>query len=158
VRVASRAGCDLAPRRVRDPAQARLLEAFVWPDQPDRIGPLRAAIAMALADPPRLDEAPAEDWLPRELADAPAGGARVVYHSAFWIYLPEESRQRLRGVLEGEGARADAARPLAWLRLESPPERPAAMELRLSLWPPGRELHLADGHPHGRRVAWLLAS
>jgi hypothetical protein len=65
--VESRAGCDLAPVRVGDDAQARRLEAYIWADQPERLAQLRAAIALAREDPPRIARESAAAWLEREL-------------------------------------------------------------------------------------------
>ena len=53
--------------------------------------------------------------------------------------------------------RADAARPLAWLRNEDGAD-PARIEVRLTLWPGGDESLLAEGHHHGRRIAWQGAA
>jgi hypothetical protein len=154
VRVESRAGCDIAPRHVEDPQQARLLEAYVWPDQIDRIAPLRAAVAMARRSPPRIDPRAAGEWLAEELAYEAEGTCTVVYHSAFWIYLLDEEQQSVRGLIEARGERATASTPLAWLRHEDG-EVPGTIEVRLRLWPGGEERHLAMSHPHGRRVEWL---
>ena len=52
--VAWRAGLDLAPIDVTDDESVSWLESLVWPGDRDRIGPLRAAIAVARADPPRV--------------------------------------------------------------------------------------------------------
>jgi len=152
--VVNRAGCDIAPRRVQDPQHARLLEAYVWPDQLDRLEPLRAAVRLAQQDPPRIDECGAGDWLEGELADAAEGSCTVVYHSSFWLYLPAEEKQRVRELIEARGARATPQTPLAWLRHEDG-EVPASVEVRLRLWPGDDEQLLAMGHPHGRRVEWL---
>src|SRR5262245_44860636 len=45
VRIASRRGCDLYPLDLRDPAQLRRIESFLWADQPDRHRLLHAAAA-----------------------------------------------------------------------------------------------------------------
>ena len=86
-RVASRAGCDIAPIDIADPAQARTLESFVWPDQAERQRQLRAAIAAARRDPPRLTRRAAADWLAEQLAEPATGIATVVFHSIMWWYL-----------------------------------------------------------------------
>lgn len=153
--VTSRAGCDISPRRVDDPEQARLLEAFVWPDQTERLEPLRAAIRLAREMPARVEQAAAAEWLPGELADDAPGECSVVYHSAFWLYLGAEEKEALRSCIEERGARAGPRTPLAWLRHEDG-EVPGSIELRLRLWPGGPDQLLARGHPHGRRVEWLL--
>jgi hypothetical protein len=150
VGVASRAGCDLEPVDVGDPAQARALESYVWPDQIDRLTPLRAAIRMAQRQPARLERAPAADWLERELREAGDGELFVVLHSAVWIYLSDAEKERILALLRERGRRG----PVALLGQEIPP-RGHRVELRVRLWPGDQEIHLGYGHPHGRRVHWL---
>lgn len=79
LRVASRAGCDLAPIDVCEPAQARRLESFVWPDQLDRLERLRAAVSMAREDPPRIEALRADAFVARELAAPVDGEATVLF-------------------------------------------------------------------------------
>jgi hypothetical protein len=154
--VASRAGCDLEPRRADDPDEARRLESYVWPDQPERLRPLRAALRLARESPLRVERASAGEWLARELAEPAEGECTVVFHSAVWIYLAAAEQERVRALVEERGARATARAPCAWLRHEDG-ALPATIELRLRLWPGGEERLLALGHPHGRRVEWLLS-
>jgi len=49
-----RAGLDLNPIDVSDPAQADWLEALVWPEQTDRLTNLRAAIKIATTIKPLI--------------------------------------------------------------------------------------------------------
>jgi len=152
-RVASRAGCDIAPVDVADADQARRLESFVWPDQVQRLQQLRAAIDVARRDPPRLIRRGAADWLAEQLAAPVAGVATVVFHSIMWWYLSEEERQRVVAILAAAAARATPAAPLAWLRLEL--QGAPKADLRLTQWPGGAEELLGYGDPHGRWVTWL---
>jgi hypothetical protein len=156
-RVESRAGCDLDPRRVERDEEVRVLEGYVWPDQPERLALLRAAVRVWREDPPRVDAAPVAAWLPPELEADTRGSCLVVFHSSVWMYLPDAERAALRRALERRGARATAEKPLAWLRAEDEPDRPGNIEVKLTLWPGGRERRLARGHPHGREVEWLPA-
>jgi hypothetical protein len=152
IRVAGRAGCDIAPIDVLDPHRVRSLESYIWADQPERLGQLRAAIGVFRTDPPRLDEARAVEWLARELRDSDPQVLCVVYHSSMWIYLSKEEQAGIRSLLEEAGGRM----PLAWLRHED--ERgDAQMELLLRTWPGAANERLARGHPHGREVHWELA-
>ena len=48
---------------------ARLLEAFVWPDQPERLERLRAAIEIVRADPPELIRGDYVDLVLRALVE-----------------------------------------------------------------------------------------
>jgi hypothetical protein len=154
-RVESRAGCDLDPRRVESDDDVRVLEGYVWADQPERLALLRAAVRVWREDPPRIDAARALEWLPAELDADGRGSCLVVFHSSVWMYLPDAERVALRQALERRGARAGTDDPLAWLRAEDEPERPGQIEVKLTVWPGGRERRLARGHPHGRSVEWL---
>jgi hypothetical protein len=150
LRVASRAGCDVDPIDASlDEDRLRLL-SFLWPDQPERHARVRAALAVAEKDPPRLERARAAEWVPRELAARPAGEATVLVQSHVWWYLPEEEREGLLRDVRAEGERAGPERPIAWLRLEG--AKPAEGEVRLWQWPPGEDRLLARAHHHGTWV------
>ncbi len=153
VTVTSRRGCDLAPF---DPLcdDGRLtLQSYVWPDQAERWGLLRGALAIAARVPVTVERAHAVQWLGRELARDARGTARVVFHSVVLQYLTRDERDRLRATIADAGARASSDAPLAWLRLE-PPGKQLLFELRLTLWPGGEERLLALAGPHGRPVEW----
>jgi hypothetical protein len=150
--VVERAGCDVAPIDVGDPAQARRLESFVWPDQLERLTQLRGAIALARRTPPPLTQRAAADWLAEHLAVPHPGTATVVFHSIMWWYLSEDERNRVTELIAAAGARAVAAAPLAWLRLELMASREP--ELRLTQWPGGEDFLLGVADGHGRFVKW----
>jgi hypothetical protein len=151
--VASRAGCDVAPIDLLDPDARLRLEAFVWPDQTERLALLRAAIAAALPAPPPVVRASAAEFVCAELAAPGEALTTVVYHSVVWGYLPRGEQDRIRDALEAAGDRASARAPLAWLRLEG--DKLDHAELRLTLWPGGGERRLARAHYHGSRIDWL---
>lgn len=153
VAVIERAACDRRPVDLTDPIQRRRLLAYVWPDQFERLDRLRAAIDLALAMETTVETADAVAWTERTAGPSP-GAATVIYHSVFWQYMPAESQAALRKTIEHLGERATVQAPLAWLRMEPPPENMAAMEVRLTLWPGGEERVLADVHPHGAAVSW----
>ena len=75
----------------------------------------------------------------------------MVVHSIVWQYVSKETRDRMRAALRRAGARATAAAPVAWLRME--PAGPLA-DLRLSWWPGDAEEVLGHGGYHGRPVRW----
>jgi hypothetical protein len=151
--IESRAGCDLSPIHVTEAGEARRLEAYVWADQPERLAQLRAAIALARQDPPRIARESAADWLARELVEPAPGVATVVFHSSVWGYLGAEEQARVRALLAAAGARARRDAPLAWLSAEDEAGY-GRMTIRLWLWPGGGSRALAEGHPHGRLVRW----
>lgn len=151
--VIERAACDRRPVDLTDPIQRRRLLAYVWPDQFERLDRLRAAIDLALARNIKVEAADAVEWTAKTAGPAP-GAATVIYHSVFWQYMPPQSQAALRRTIEYLGVGATAQAPLAWLRMEPPPENLAGMEVRLTLWPGGQERVLADVHPHGAVVNW----
>ena len=149
-------GCDRAPLDLTDPAQALRLKAFIWPDTPVRMARLDAAIALARVRPPRLDRCDAGDWVAARLAAPQAiGTTRVVFHSIVWQYLPEATRDAITADIEAAGALATAARPLAWVRLETN-RTTFRHELSVRYWPGGDdEVVLGAAHAHGAWVEWF---
>jgi hypothetical protein len=153
VRVIERLACDIAPVDLEDPAQRLRLRAYVWADQRERLSRLESAIDLARAHGPKVDRADAADWVRAKLREPAVGSATVLYHSIMWQYMPSETQASIRASLEDAGGRATSAAPLAWLRFEfSHPE--SLPELRMTLWPGGREVRLAVAHPHGSSVSW----
>ena len=151
IAVASRRGCDLAPIRIDDPEARRRLAAYVWPDQPERLANLRAAIELAREAGVAVEAGGAAAWLARQLAATGENVATVVFHSSMWSYVVPGEQEAIRREIEAAGARASERAPLAWLQLEDGAPRVA---LRLRLWPfAPEERVLADAHPH---AAWIL--
>jgi hypothetical protein len=153
VRIASRRGCDLYPLDIRDPAQLRRIESFLWADQPDRHRLLHAAAAALPPEGAPLERIGACEFLRRELASPARGQATVLFHSHMWWYLSKEDRKEVAHCLETAGAAASDDAPLFWLRMEAPGM--AFCEIRLRSWPGGEERLLARAHHHGRWVEWL---
>lgn len=170
--IACRAGVDVAPVDLRDPAERRWLQACLWPH--DRVRRERfdqAAAIVAAADWP-LHEA-SDGWraVERWAAALSPGVQPVVFNSWVLAYFTPRERDEhvaaLRELVRGRG--------LAWICAEeelrlgdpgAPPEpddRVGAAELeRATLWwatwrgedgAPRTRL-LAHSHPHGRWVAW----
>jgi hypothetical protein len=153
VRVLSRAGADLNPLRL--PESGERLLAYVWTDQHARLARVEAALAIAAADPPPVEQGDAADWLDRTLPAAPREGAvRVVFHSIAWQYFPAATRHRIEALVARLGGEASSQAPLAWLRYEQRPGDPKH-SLRLRTWP-GENRLLAWLHPHGADVEWVL--
>jgi hypothetical protein len=160
VQVADRAASDSAPVDLED-AQARLrLRAYVWADQPERMALLDAAIALVRRLGLRVDQGEAADWVTARLRERAEDTVTVLFHSIAWEYFPEETKRRIGEAVEAAGRSADAKAPFAWLRLEPPAHSgPGAgqPELRLTLWPDGKERCLAQAHTHGPPVSWYGA-
>ena len=153
IAVADHAACDLAPLDLAAPGTALRLAAYVWPDQPERLERLQAAVALAQRLHVAVEADDALPWVRRHLAEPRPGAARVLYHSVMWQYMPEPTREALRQAIDSAGDRATRAAPLAWLRFE--PEGAGRFELTLTLWPGGQRETLATAHAHGRDVQWL---
>jgi hypothetical protein len=156
LRVASRAGCDLAPIDLADRRARLRLESFFWPDQSERLALLRAACDCALDAGVRIERMRAGDWLARRLAVPTPGVTRVLFHSVMWMYLPSEERGRIAALLEQAGQQATGAAPLAWLRMEGVGYEHC--EIRLRCWPGGEDRLLGRAHYHGAWVEWLAPS
>jgi len=149
VTVSERRGCDRAPI---DPASedGRLtLLSYIWPDQLNRLERVRAAMDLAAEMPLEVERTGAAEWVAKCLAEPREGVATVVFHSIVMLYLPEAERLEFEGTIEAAGRRADAAAPLAWLRMEAAGDR---AEVRLTIWPGGEERVLARASYHGDLV------
>jgi hypothetical protein len=151
-RIEERRGCDASPIDPGTDEGALTLQSYVWPDQVERFRRLTAAIDVARRVPAPVDHANAADWIEVALACTVSGAATVVYHSIVWQYLSSSDRARFKRVMNAAGRAATPHRPLAWLRFE--PARNIA-EVRLQLWPGGKERLLARSGFHGKPVYWL---
>ncbi|CAN5351063.1 DUF2332 domain-containing protein [soil metagenome] len=168
VDVAWRAGIDLDPVDVGDPDAVRWIEACVWPDQPNRLTRLRAAVRVARRQPPRVVTGDLVDALAAVASSAPQPLPLCVYHSAVLGYLPTHRREKFIAVL-GEIA---AHRPLVWVSNEAPaviPGLAATHEqtsrgetflLTASIFrgQQRRDLPLAVTDPHGAFLDWRATS
>ncbi len=155
VRIASARGVDRDPLDLADPAEVERLMSYVWVDQPERVARTEAAIALARADPPRLERGSAADWVEARLAEAPVPGhARVLMHSLVWQYVNAEDQARITAAMERLGAAATADTPLGWIALEANREL-LRHELTVRSWPgSGEPVKLANAHSHGFWVEW----
>lgn len=146
-----RAGLDLEPVDVHDADQVAWLEALVWPDEGDRLRQLRAALAVARADPPRVVAGDLRSDLPALAAQAPRHATLVVFHTAVLAYIAERAER---------AAFADTVRQLGavWVANEGPD---LLREATADPWPEGRFLltcndrAVAWADPHGTEIDWL---
>lgn len=161
--VAARIGLDASPIDVTDDDQVRWLEACVWPDQADRFERLRAAVAIAQADPPTIRRGDAVDDLAATVAEVCDTAHPVVMNSWVLNYLPEARRVAYVAELDRLGEHHD----LSWVLAESPAQTsglpiPTSAEpehrtvLSLVTWRRGRRTvrRLATCHPHGYWIHW----
>lgn len=155
VEVAERRGCDPSPVDLSTEDGRETAFAYIWPDQAERLGRLRAALEAASELPAVVDPEGVGSWLERMLATRTPGLATVVYHSLVAQYFSEEERLSFQRSLEEAAARASTDAPLAWLRME-PAGRWA--DVRLSSWPANEDVLLARAGYHGNPVELLEAS
>jgi len=152
VEVAERRGCDANPIDATTPEGRLTLRSFVWPDQPERIARVEAALEVASREPVALDRETASTWARRMLAEPAPGRATVVYHSIVSQYLSDAERAALFDGIREAGERATAEAPLAWLRMEPADDR---ANLELTAWPGGEDRLLARVGYHGSPVELL---
>jgi hypothetical protein len=152
VEIASRRGCDASPIDPMTEEGRLTLLTYIWPDQAERIGRMRAALEVASEVPVSIDHEPAASWATRMLAESTPGQATLIYHSIMSQYLSDEERAELFARIERAGARATAEAPLAWLRMEPADDR---ANLELTLWPGGEDRLLARAGYHGNPVRLL---
>jgi len=153
VRIASTRGVDIAPIDIAAPGATDRLLAYVWVDQKDRFARMERALAMAAAQPPRLDRGDAADWVEARLAEPQAEGTcRVLMHSIVWQYLSGDSQRRIEAAMERAGAVATPTKALGWVTYEA--DRSLGRHyLTVRSWPGhGEEKTVAQAHPHG---AWI---
>lgn len=147
-----RAGLDLNPLDVTDPADVGWLDALIWPEHTHRRDRLRAAAAVAAAEPPLLVRGDLVDDLPALAARAPADATLVVFHTSVLYQVPAPRRAAFATVVPGL--------PGHWIANEDPEVLPYDTLPR----PPGEALHnvlALDGTPlawtrgHGQAIIWF---
>lgn len=148
--VGERRGCDPSPLRTDDPSAMRILRSFVWPDQPERLRRLDAAIATA--GNVSIDAEGAAAWCARQL-DELRPGRTVVYHSIVMPYLSAAERAELARTIADAGEHADDEHALAWVAFEITDAGDRA-ELTVRRWPEGDVTRLATLTPHGADIHW----
>lgn len=150
--VASRAGVDLNPLDPNDPEDARRLQAYLWPDQPDRMALTNAAIAISRTPVAKAD---AIDWLAARLSHQP-GTLHLIYHTVAWQYFPTDVQAKGAALIEAAGALATDDTPLAWFGMENDRSNKGAA-LTLRLWPGDVTIVLGRADFHGRWINWTGA-
>jgi len=149
--VADRHGVDLNPLNAHDPADALRLRAYLWPDQPNRMAPIEAAIAAQKA---RVDKGDAIDWLAQRLATPMPGHLHLIYHTVAWQYFPAEVQAKGTALIEAAGASATDTAPIAWFAMEHDGDN-KGVGLTLRLWPGNQCYNLGRADFHGRWITWL---
>ncbi|MBQ1033601.1 DUF2332 domain-containing protein [Micromonospora sp. C97] len=147
-----RAGLDLNPLDVTDPDDVSWLDALIWPEHAHRRVRLRAAAAIAAADPPLLVRGDLVDDLPALAARAPADATLVVFHTSVLYQVPPPRREafvRLVRELPGHWVAAEGPEVLRYDALPAPPNDALHNVLALD----GKPLAWARGH--GQAMTWF---
>jgi hypothetical protein len=149
-------GIDLDPIDLEDPDAVRWLECCIWPDQPQRLARLRAAVRIARADPPEVVRGDLLEQVGPVVAQAPAEATVVVFHAAVLVYLPQQGRRRFAELM--------AELPVVWISAEEPGViPPLEAQLDRARAPSGAVFLLGQGpqqlvglaDPHGAWLQWL---
>jgi hypothetical protein len=154
IEVGWRAGLDSAPIDIYDDDQIAWLEALIWPGEPDRLANLRASLAIARREPPRILRGDLRADLVQLAAEAPRDATLVVFHTAVLAYI--ESR-------EDRAAFARTVREIGaiWVSNEAPGVFPETSAKASRPGPPHHLLLSLDAEPiawtdlHGASIEWL---
>lgn len=147
-----RAGLDLNPLDLTDPADLAWLDALIWPEHAHRRERLAAAVRIAAADPPLLLRGDLVDDLPSLAARAPEGATLVVFHTSVLYQVAAGRRHRFIDLVRdmpGHWLCAEGAAVMSSGRLPNPPDETLHNVLSLD----GRPL--AWTRPHGQGLAWF---
>lgn len=150
VTVARRRGVDLNPIDVTTDEGARLLQAFVWADQAERLARLRAAIDVVRDEPPELIRGDYVHDLPQLLADRVDGAQLVVYETASTQYLDGEQRNALHEAMHDAGR----VEPFTFLTTRSHGGEDY-YTLEAVSWPSGERRGVERFDFHGSWLSWL---
>ncbi|GIM91602.1 DUF2332 domain-containing protein [Paractinoplanes toevensis] len=151
-RVVWRAGLDLNPLDITDPADARWLQSLIWPEHHHRRERLHAAARIAAADPPRLRRGDLVDDLPALAAQAPEGATLVIFNTSVLYQVPSDRRRAFTDLvrdLPGHWISVENPATFAYAGIPNPPDGTLFNVLALD----GRPL--AWTRPHGQGMAWF---
>jgi hypothetical protein len=147
-----RAGLDLNPLDVTDPADAAWLDALIWPEHAHRRHRLAAAARIASQSPPLLLRGDLVDDLPALAARAPEGATLVVFHTSVLYQVPAPRRETFVDLvrdLPGHWIAVENPTVFPYAELPNPPDETLFNVLALN----GRPL--AWARPHGQGLTWF---
>jgi hypothetical protein len=154
VEVGWRAGLDSEPIDVNNDDQIAWLEALIWPGEPSRLENLRAALAIARQDRPRIIRGDLRADLAQLAAEAPRDMTLVVFHTAVLAYVESrEDRAAFARTVRGLGT--------VWICNEAAGVFPEISAKASRPGPPHHALLSLDGEPiawtdlHGVSIEWL---
>lgn len=153
--IVDRVGCDLHPIDPTTTEGRVTLSSYIWVDDVERFNRLRRAIAVAAQVPATVVTADAADFV--ETLTLVDGTTTVLWHSAFWLYLARETRDRILAAVSSLGAAANEESRFAyasWEWADQPDAQHPEFVLVMQQWPSpsadGDRRILAVGNSHGR--------
>ncbi|MFZ5822768.1 MAG: DUF2332 family protein [Bacillota bacterium] len=166
VSVVGRLGIDQDPADLRDPEQRRIAEAFIPPDQADRLARLRGACGLldTAGEAPHLRRGLPELDLGRLLVEAynemAPGNTLLLFSLMSWTALDDEAQKRIALGVQSLAAQVRPHKPIAWLQAEEFTPGRGVLELRLHTfgWADLEDrsvVKLAEADPDLAWIRWL---
>jgi hypothetical protein len=149
-RIARRLGLELHPVDLADEDDRYWLRALVWPDQPQRLKRLDAAIGLFLQSPAEIRAGDALALLPDALAQVPPLEAVCIYHTIAIYQFSAAMRETLAEMLVTAGLR----RPVWHLSFEFDGGSDYRVSLTRHRNGTARARSLGLAQPHGGWMAW----
>ncbi|MFZ0388707.1 MAG: HAD-IA family hydrolase [Solirubrobacteraceae bacterium] len=154
LRITHREGCDPNPLDPSSPDDRRRLISYIWPDEPDRLARLDAALSVAAPRPPMVVRAQAIEWLPDALSRRRDGELTVIWHSVMRQYVDPAEWQALFEAFAVALA-ACPERPIVWVGME-PIAGGCGDEITLCTGTDRAATRVASCADHGPTVVWEL--
>jgi|GEM_PF-5185839 len=163
--VVGRIGLDPSPINLLDPAERRVSEAFIWPDQVERLARFRAAADLQAecgrpevrCGIPELDLA---GLLVQRYNGMAPGNTLLLVSLLSWSRLDDPAQKRSALALQTLAAQVQPHKPIAWLQVDRFSPGQTALELRLHTfgWADLEDRavrRLAEAAPDLSWVRWL---
>jgi hypothetical protein len=150
--VRGKIGVDLAPLDVRSDESLRLLKAFVWAGQDERLARLDEGFAAVRGDPPELVQGNYVELLPELLAERDPDVVTIVFASATLAYLSDDDVARVRSALAESGRSGG----LVFVNTGKGRTGERHWGLRIVYYPGGDREFAGEADYHGSWLDWWL--
>jgi hypothetical protein len=150
--VRRKVGVDLSPLDVMSDESLRLLKAFVWAGQDERLARLDEAFAAVRADPPELVQGNYVEVLPELLAERDPDVLTIVFASATLAYLSDDDVDRVRSALAESGRSGG----LVFVTTGKGRTGERHWGLRIVYYPGGDREFAGEADYHGAWLDWWL--